>query len=118
MIANVMTLLRSIAKGLLEPLTRPVQLVRDLVTAHPKLALAVLLMLIVVGVAAVGGSRVAAFMLIPLSLLWIVVNRPYEGPTLVVLSWSHGITASDLLAVAGLGIAAWRLGQAAVAVLR
>jgi hypothetical protein len=47
-----------------------------------------------------------------------VFNSPFEGPTLVVISWSHGITVADLLAFVGLGISAWRLGQRVLAPLR
>ena len=118
MIADVTTFMRRLVKSALEPLGRPVAAGRDLVNAHPKLALILLALLVVTAVAALRGSRVAALALIPLSLAWLAFNTPFEGPTLVVLSWSHGITASDLVSVAGLGIAAWRLGGVAVAVLR
>jgi hypothetical protein len=112
------SLLRRLLKALLEPVTRPVALARDLVTAHPVLVLAFLVAMAAVVVATIRGSRLAALGLIPMSLVWLVINRPVEGPTLLVLSWSHGITVADLLSVAGLGLAGWRLTLAAVAVLR
>jgi hypothetical protein len=40
-----------------------------------------------------------------LSLLWLVVNGPMEGPVLVVLSADHGITGGDLAGFAGLALA-------------
>jgi hypothetical protein len=75
----------------------------------------VLALLLVAAVSAVRGNRLAALALVPLSLAWLLFNGPFEGPTLVVLSWSHGITAADLISVAGLGIAGWRLGAALLA---
>jgi hypothetical protein len=44
--------------------------------------------------------------LILLCALWLVVNKPLEGPVLVVISRGHGITLSDLLAPAGMAFAA------------
>ena len=41
-----------------------------------------------------------------LSLLWLLVNKPLEGPVLVVVSRGHGITLSDLLTPAGVAFAA------------
>jgi hypothetical protein len=45
-------------------------------------------------------------LLIVLCGLWLVVNKPLEGPVLVVISRGHGITLSDLLAPAGVAFAA------------
>jgi hypothetical protein len=44
--------------------------------------------------------------LILLCGLWLLVNKPLEGPVLVVISRGHGITLSDLLAPAGVAFAA------------
>lgn len=118
MVPDVVPVIRQLLKSVLEPFARPIQATRDLVTAHPKLALAVLAALILTAAATIRGSRTAALALIPVSLAWLVLNGPFEGPTLVVLSWSHGITASDLLSFAGLGIAAWRLVPVALTLLR
>jgi hypothetical protein len=43
---------------------------------------------------------------IVLSAVWLLVNKPLEGPVLVVVSRGHGITVSDLLAPAGMAFAA------------
>jgi hypothetical protein len=118
MIPQLMDVARRTAKALLEPLSRPVHQLRDLATVAPGLALLVLAVLLVTAVMAIRGSRLAALALIPLALVWLVVNNPFEGPTLMVLSWSHGVTASDLISVVALGISGWRLTQAVVAPLR
>ncbi len=44
-----------------------------------------------------------------LSLLWILVNGPMEGPVLLVFTPHHGLTGADLSGVAGLTLAALRL---------
>ena len=41
-----------------------------------------------------------------LAVVWLPVNKPLEGPVLVVISRGHGITLSDLLAPAGVAFAA------------
>jgi hypothetical protein len=115
---GVIGLVRSAAHALLGPFTEPVRHVRALVEASPGLSLLVLVVLVVAAVRAIRGDRLAALALVPLSLAWVVVDAPFEGPTLLVLSWSHGITAADLISVAGLGIATWRLGGRVLAPLR
>jgi hypothetical protein len=50
-----------------------------------------------------------AVILLGLSGLWILVNGPMEGVTLVTLPGPHGITAADLASVAAAGLAADRL---------
>jgi hypothetical protein len=48
----------------------------------------------------------AAPVLILLSVLWLVLQMPFEGPVLVTLvRYRHGIVASDLVAVVGLLLA-------------
>lgn len=118
MIVQVVALLKHVLKALLTPLAVPVRAARDVVHVFPGVALLVLGALLVALVLALRGNRGAALALVPLSLAWLVLNAPFEGPTLLVLSWSHGITLSDLLSFAGLGVAAWRLTQAAVALAR
>jgi hypothetical protein len=115
MILEFVALARHAAKALLTPFAGPVHVLRGLVAETPALALVVLVVLLGTAVAAIGGSRLAAFALVPLSGAWLLFNTPFEGPTLVTLSWSHGITAADLISVACLAIAGWRLTQAAVA---
>lgn len=41
----------------------------------------------------------AAAVLVVVAVLWVFVNGPVEGATLVVLSAQHGITVADLLSV-------------------
>ena len=36
------------------------------------------------------------------ALIWVLVNGPVEGPTLLVLAPSHGITVADLPSLAAL----------------
>jgi hypothetical protein len=53
------------------------------------------------GALAVAGSRVAAGITLGAALVWPVVDRPVEGPVLMVVGQGHGLTVSDLLAPAG-----------------
>ena len=67
--------------------------------------------LVLVGlVLAAGTSRRlgmrGAVTLAAVSLLWLVVNGPMEGPTLVTVAPGHGLTGADLAGVAGLALAA------------
>ena len=60
--------------------------------------------------AGIGGKfgRRGAIALAVVSLLWFVVNGPVEGPTLIVVTRSHGLTVADLAGLAGLGLAVYR----------
>jgi hypothetical protein len=51
-------------------------------------------------------GRPAAVLLGLVSVLWILVNHPMEGGTLVPLSHGHGFTAADLGGLAGMVLAA------------
>jgi hypothetical protein len=53
------------------------------------------------------GSR-GAVVLAAVSLLWLVVNGPMEGPVLLTFSAGRGLTGADLAGFAGLAIAAYR----------
>ena len=66
-----------------------------------EIALAVLVVMTLAGSLAVAGSRVAAWATLGTALLWPFVNRPMEGPVLLVVGQGHGLTVSDLLAPAG-----------------
>jgi hypothetical protein len=50
---------------------------------------------------------VGAVTLTVASVLWLFVNGPMEGPVLIDLSATHGITGGDLAGVVGLGLAAF-----------
>lgn len=106
-------LLGGLAHALKETVTWPIQKLRHEVYRAPGLVLILLAVLIFCAIRTIRGDRLAAMALIPLSLGWLLFNGPFEGPTLVVLSWSHGITGSDLFSLIGLGLAAWRLIPAA-----
>jgi hypothetical protein len=43
--------------------------------------------------------------LVAAAAIWILVNGPVEGPVLLVLSPSHGITVADLPSIGAVGIA-------------
>jgi len=49
--------------------------------------------------------RVLAGVLVVFAVVWVLVNAPVEGPTLLVLTRTHGITAADLLSVAAVLVA-------------
>ena len=58
-------------------------------------------------------GRPGAVALAVVSVLWLVVDKSMEGPTLVRISTTHGLVAADLAGVAGLLVAAlaWRRGR-------
>ncbi len=101
-------------KVLLAPFVWPLQKLRHEANASPALAFVILVALLACAVRTVRGDRLAAVGLASLSLVWLLFNGPFEGPTLLVLSWSHGITAADLISVLGLLISAWRLAPVLV----
>ena len=49
--------------------------------------------------------RALAVAVAAVGVMWVVVNKPVEGPTLLVLSRHHGVTAADLLSAAAFLIA-------------
>lgn len=114
MVASLLSVVRRAAHFVLAPFIWPLQKLRDQVNAFPVLAVAILVALLLCAVKALRGDRLAAVGLAALSLMWVLFNGPLEGPTLLVLSWSHGLTAADLISVVGLMIAAWRLAPALI----
>ncbi|PYE20147.1 hypothetical protein DFR67_102285 [Williamsia limnetica] len=54
-------------------------------------------------------SRRAAGVLIVVSVLWVLFNGPIEGHVILSFTPENGLTESDLLSVAGIGIALWAL---------
>ena len=83
--------------------------VRGVMAASPLIVIGTFAAIGFFGVLTLGGSRAAAVALLGLGLAWPVVNARVEGPTLLMLSWNHGISAADLLGAAAVGVAAWRL---------
>ena len=49
-----------------------------------------------------------AVTLAAMSVLWLLVNGPMEGPILLTLTAGNGITGGDLAGLAGLGLAAFQ----------
>lgn len=109
-----MDLARRLAAAVLEPFVWPVQRLRQEVHTEPALSMLLLIALLLCAVRALRGDRFAALVLVPLSFGWVLFNGLFEGPTLVALSWSHGVTASDLIALVTLLIAGWRLAPVLV----
>ena len=72
----------------------------------PVVLLVVLVGLILAALRARGGrQRAAAVLLLPVAAAWVLFNGPIEGPILLTISSSHGLTVSDLLAVLGVLVA-------------
>lgn len=72
------------------------------------------LILVLIGIASAGyaafcADRFGCAVLALLGVLWLWVNKPVEGVTLIRLSPTHGITSADLFSVAiwGLAIYGW-----------
>jgi hypothetical protein len=61
--------------------------------------------LVVAAVLAGRYGRPAAVLLVVVSVLWVLVNHPMEGETLLPLSHGHGLTAADMGGLAGLVLA-------------
>ena len=56
-----------------------------------------------------GRFRMAgAAALAAMSLLWLAVNGPMEGPILATVAPGHGLTGADLAGLAGIALAAHR----------
>lgn len=83
--------------------------IRGELSSSPLIVLGVLAAMGFFGVLALAGSRLAALALVPVAAVWPVVNGRLEGPTLLALSWNHGVSAADLLSVGALAVALWRL---------
>lgn len=50
--------------------------------------------------------RMLAGVLVVLGVVWLLVNGPLEGPTLVTFDVKHGLTVADLLSLAAFALAA------------
>ncbi len=73
-----------------------------------RVVLTVVALLAAMGLAGALGRRQRAgcALLAMLSLLWLLVNRDFEGPVLLSLTSHNGLTASDLVGLAGFVISA------------
>jgi hypothetical protein len=71
-------------------------------------ALVLAALVLTAGISGSYGRRGAAALAV-LSVLWLLVNNPMEGPVLLVITPGHGVTGGDLAGLAGLAIAAWRV---------
>lgn len=69
----------------------------------------VLFALVVAAVLAGRDGWRGAVLLGAVSVVWILVNHPMEGETLVPLSHGHGFTAADMGGLAGILLAMWIL---------
>jgi hypothetical protein len=66
---------------------------------------AALLLLVLLTVLAVHTGRPVVWLLVTvLALLWLRVNAPVEGPTLLPLTHDHGATLADVPSVAALAL--------------
>jgi hypothetical protein len=45
--------------------------------------------------------------LVVAAVAWVPVDEPVEGPTFVELTETHGVTATDMLSVGLVAVAAW-----------
>lgn len=57
-------------------------------------------------------GRAGALTLAALSVLWLVVSDGLEGPVVWRITADNGLTATDFVGFAGLGLAAWRWRRA------
>jgi hypothetical protein len=82
---------------------------RSEVTASGLVPVVLLVFLVGLLVATLGSRgrsrRVTALLLLPASAAWMLFNGPIEGPILLTISSSHGVTVSDLLAVVAVLVA-------------
>jgi hypothetical protein len=54
-------------------------------------------------------GAVGVVVLAAVSVLWLLVNGPMEGPVLLTVTTDHGVTGADLAGLTGLALAAFRL---------
>ena len=56
-------------------------------------------------------GTIGALTLAGMSVLWLLVNKPMEGPVLLVVMKGSGLTGGDLAGLVGLGLAALQGGR-------
>jgi hypothetical protein len=52
-------------------------------------------------------QRLGIALLALLSLVWLTVDRLWEGPVIITLTDHNGLVTSDFVGLAGLGMAIW-----------
>ena len=70
-------------------------------------ALTLAALVLAAGISGSSGRR-GAVALGVLSVLWVLVNEPMEGPVLIELTATHGVRSADLAALVGLVLAGYR----------
>jgi hypothetical protein len=80
---------------------------------RPGIVLLVLVVLLLVTVLSIRGTRWWAVALILLSLSWLVINKPLEGPILLYINRWHGLTLADLVSFVGIAVAIARVALGA-----
>lgn len=78
--------------------------------ADPMVASLVLVALVVLAAVSGEAGLGGAIALAAVAVLWFLVNGRMEGPILVVLAPTHGLTGADLAGIAALAVAGWRAG--------
>jgi hypothetical protein len=78
--------------------------------SHLRIALVIAVFLGSMACAIVIGrrQRLGTVLLALLSVLWLLVNKDFEGPVLLAVVEDHGLTTADLVGLAGLILAAWQ----------
>ena len=78
-------------------------------TASGVVPVVLLVVLVALTLATLGARgrprRIAAVLLLPAAVAWVLFNGPIEGPILMTFSENHGLTVSDLLAVVAVVVA-------------
>ena len=73
-------------------------------TSLPIALAAFVLLIAAVGWNALSPSRLRTALVLAVSIGWLLVNKPIEGPVLLTFSKQRGLTASDLLPLLTVGL--------------
>lgn len=52
-------------------------------------------------------QRIGSVILALLALVWLAADHGFEGAVLLTVTQTHGLTSTDLIGLAGLGVAIW-----------
>lgn len=52
-------------------------------------------------------GRIGALVLAAVAVVWLMIDRPFEGGTILLVSATHGVNTTDLAGVFALGYAIW-----------